>query len=410
LLKQAVFLVGGENSGSERQSVPAAARLVGGRPFLSYLVDTAARHGLSDLHVLAREGVDVLQREWGPGSAAAEKLRHRGIRLGISNVLAAGGSARALARVRETLDEMFLLICAENFFDFNWLDLLTLPGSGWQARLALRHADDARGRPRVVLDSSRIAAFEAEGTGAGLVYGGVGLLRRDVLDLVSSATASLDDLFVEAAAQGLLSGRRYERPFVEVTEGGPEGNDTAMAALWRRPAVFFDRDGVLNVDHGYVHRLDDFEWIPGARQAIKRFNDAGYLVFVVSNQSGVARGLYVEEDIHRVHAWMAEELQSVGAHIDCFEFCPFHPEGTIERYRQVSPRRKPGPGMLLDCLAAWPVKKEESLLIGDRPSDIEAAEAAGIPGYLFAGGDLLKFVEALPHENGAPSALAKLKA
>jgi len=163
-----------------------------------------------------------------------------------------------------------------------------------------------------------------------------------------------------------------------------------------RPAVFFDRDGVLNVDHGYVHRPEQVEWIPGAKQAIKRFNDLGYFVFVVSNQSGVARGLYSEEDIHRLHAWMSRELQAVGAHVDCFEYCPFHPEGTIERYRQASERRKPGPGMLLDCLAKWPVKKEESLLIGDRPSDIEAAEAAGIPGYLFPGGDLLAFVDRLP--------------
>jgi D-glycero-D-manno-heptose 1,7-bisphosphate phosphatase len=166
--------------------------------------------------------------------------------------------------------------------------------------------------------------------------------------------------------------------------------------LLTRPAVFLDRDGVLNVDRGYVHRPDQIEWIPGSREAIKRFNDAGYLVFVVSNQSGVARGYFSEEDVRALHRWMASELQAVGAHVDAFEYCPHHPEGTVARYRRVSGHRKPAPGMVLDCLARWPVNKDESFLIGDKDTDVEAAEAAGIRGYRFPGGNLLDFVDALP--------------
>lgn len=163
-----------------------------------------------------------------------------------------------------------------------------------------------------------------------------------------------------------------------------------------RPAVFLDRDGVLNVDHGYVHRPDQIEWIPGSKEAIKRFNDAGYLVFVVSNQAGVARGYFSEEDVRALHHWMASELQAVGAHVDAFEYCPDHPDATVARYRRVSERRKPAPGMLLDCMARWPINKDESFLIGDKDIDIEAAKAAGIKGYRFTGGDLVAFIDALP--------------
>src|SRR4051812_3180043 len=113
-----------------------------------------------------------------------------------------------------------------------------------------------------------------------------------------------------------------------------------------RPAVFFDRDGVLNEDIGYLYERTKFRWLPGARQAVRAVNDAGYLAFVVTNQSGVARGLYNESDILALHAWMADELAEIGAHIDAFEYCPHHPKATVERYRIPCTCRKPRPGMI----------------------------------------------------------------
>ncbi|MGY4364290.1 histidinol-phosphate phosphatase family protein [Bradyrhizobium sp. LB1.3] len=96
------------------------------------------------------------------------------------------------------------------------------------------------------------------------------------------------------------------------------------------PAVFFDRDGVLNEDIGYLYERAKFSWMPGAREAVKAVNDAGYFAFVITNQSGVARGLYKEPDIRILHTWMSEELAQIGAHIDAFEYCPHHPEASVE--------------------------------------------------------------------------------
>ncbi|MGY3534268.1 HAD-IIIA family hydrolase [Bradyrhizobium sp. USDA 4452] len=163
----------------------------------------------------------------------------------------------------------------------------------------------------------------------------------------------------------------------------------------RRPAVFFDRDGVLNQDIGYLFESHRLIWIDGAREAVKAANDMGYLAFVVTNQSGVARGLYEEAHVQQLHDWMAAELGKIGAHIDAFEYCPFHPEGSVERYRQVSPRRKPSPGMITDLLERFPVDVERSFLIGDQPTDLEAARAAGVRGYLFSGPNLEVFLKPL---------------
>lgn len=158
-----------------------------------------------------------------------------------------------------------------------------------------------------------------------------------------------------------------------------------------RPALFLDRDGVLNVDRSYVSRAEDFEWVPGAKECVRRFNDLGYWVFVVTNQSGIAQGLYSEDDMRKVHAHMLRDLEDAGAHIDRIYFCPYHPEAELESYRQDSQERKPGPGMLLRAMADYDVDKERSFLIGDKPADIQAAKAAGLPGFLFGGGNLCVF-------------------
>ena len=162
-----------------------------------------------------------------------------------------------------------------------------------------------------------------------------------------------------------------------------------------RPALFLDRDGVLNVDHGYVHRWADFDWIAGAREAVRRFNEAGWLVIVITNQSGIGRGYYTEDEMHALHRNMQAALADSGARIDAFYYCPQHPDAANAAYRHPDPPdRKPNPGMILKALSEWPINREASILIGDKPSDIEAATRAGIRGVLFPGGDLKTFLEA----------------
>ena len=157
--------------------------------------------------------------------------------------------------------------------------------------------------------------------------------------------------------------------------------------------VFLDRDGVINADIGYLWRREDFVWIPGAPAAIRLFNERGRPVGVVTNQSGVARGYYTEQDVESLHRWMNAELNRQGARIDAFYFCPHHPDGAIPEYTRVCDCRKPQPGMLLQAMEDWRADPAKSVLIGDKESDVAAAAAAGIRGYLFDGKNLLEFVE-----------------
>lgn len=159
-----------------------------------------------------------------------------------------------------------------------------------------------------------------------------------------------------------------------------------------KPAAFLDRDGVINKDNGYVYKISDFQWIEGSKETIKLLNEKGYYVFVVTNQSGIARGFFKESDVINLHNYISNELKTINAHIDEFFISPYHPENN-KKYNNLSYLRKPDIGMLQLAEKKWPIDKPNSFLIGDKNTDIECAKRYGIKGHLFKGGSLLEFLK-----------------
>jgi D-glycero-D-manno-heptose 1,7-bisphosphate phosphatase len=390
VLRQAVILVGGLGTrlGERTKATPKPMLPVGGRPFLDTLIDEIARYDVFDeiLLLAGHKAESILARYDGTVRGRA--------RLAVSLEQAPLGTAGALVHATGLLQERFLLLNGDSFFDFNILDLATRASAGL-VHMALRANVVGDRFGRVVLDGDRVRSFIAPGQGAtGPVNAGVYVVDRSILARVGGLPASLEqDVFPALAAAGAMTGTSYRGYFIDI--GIPEDfarADVELTEQLRRPAVFFDRDGVLNHDTGYTFEAGKLQWIEGAREAVKAVNDAGYFAFVVTNQSGVARGFYEESHVHALHRWMAHEMAAIGAHIDAFEYCPDHPDGTVERYRRVNDRRKPGPGMITDLLGRFPVNADDSILIGDKPSDLEAARAAGLQGHLFSGGNLEAFV------------------
>jgi D,D-heptose 1,7-bisphosphate phosphatase len=328
----------------------AVIRVSRGGPVLDHLIETCGRFGFRRILLLAPSETVVA----GLGRLSGALLDCPVDLVAVPEPL---GTAAALKHVADRLEQRFLLL-EGNVLDTNWLDLMLATGEGRLAVMALRPGGQA---------------------------GGIALLDRRIL------AHWPDDASTEQLATilgpGLVHGRA--RDGILLDPAAPEaGTRAALATLRRRAAVFFDRDGTLNVDAGYTHKPDDLVFLPGAIAAVKRVNDLGHYAFLVTNQSGVARGYFTEDQVAAFNAHLQRKLRAAGAHLDDIRYCPFHPEGTVPRYRRVSDWRKPGPGMLRDLMQRWPVEPAESLVVGDQPSDLAAAKAAGLRGVLYTGGNL----------------------
>ena len=162
-----------------------------------------------------------------------------------------------------------------------------------------------------------------------------------------------------------------------------------------RSAIFFDRDGVLNEEVGYLWRVENFTWIDGAREAIKFCNERGILTIVVTNQGGIAKNLYTAREVDKIHNFMQESLSEIGAHIDAFYYCPHHEQGTVPEFSIPCDCRKPKPGLILQACRDFNIKPAQAIMFGDTDRDIQAAHNAGLlKGIYFTGGSLLDAVKA----------------
>ncbi|WP_457621944.1 D-glycero-beta-D-manno-heptose 1,7-bisphosphate 7-phosphatase [Persephonella sp.] len=158
-------------------------------------------------------------------------------------------------------------------------------------------------------------------------------------------------------------------------------------------AVFLDRDGVINEDYGFVHRIEDFRIFPEVFPALKKLQNAGFKLLIVTNQSGIAVGYYTEEDFLKLTDYMLETFDKNGIKIDKVYYCPHHPEGVIPELRMVCDCRKPQSGMIKQGIKDFNIDPTRSFLIGDKENDIKAAHKEGIKAALVKTGQGLKFVD-----------------
>ena len=389
IVRQAVVLVGGKGSrlGDLTRDTPKPLlEITSGLRFLDVVLEEIARRGFTDIVLLAGHLGDQVEVAYHHSHFYSASVR-------VIREPEPQGTGGALRFAAAELDPWFLMLNGDSLFDINYRELARLPRPGVLGRLALRGVPDPGRYGAVTIEAGRVTHFHEKDPdlkGPALINGGVYLLSRDVLGLIDGPCSIEQDIFPRLAQQGALEAQVFEGYFLDI--GLLDTYAQAMDEVptrRRRPCAFLDRDGTLNVDKGYTHRPEDLVWTPSAIPAIKRLNEVGHYVIVVTNQAGVARGYYTEADMRAFHAEMQAQLADAGAWIDAFYHCPYHPDGKVPDFTAPNhPDRKPNPGMLLRAMSEWPIVHEASFMIGDTDLDTEAAKAAGILGYRYDGGDL----------------------
>ncbi len=406
-IRQCAILAGGlaTRLGDIAAETPKPVLQVGGRPFIAWLMREMLRFGVDDFVILT--GHLPLAVEDAVLNAADSLPRRVTVR--FSEEPHRAGTGGALFHAAPLLAERFLMCNGDSLFDCNIAALLAdfaRDPDDVLARMIVREIPDASRYGTVTMDGETVTAFRerpdpalAGQPGAqqgGLINAGIYALDRRVLGHLTADCSLERDLLAPMAAAGALRATRQHGWFVDI--GIPDDLAHArreLAACMDRPALFLDRDGVLNVDHGYVGSRDRWEWVAGAREAVALATSHGWHVFVVTNQAGVARGLYGEPEVDALLRWLADELRRAGGTLDDWRYCPYHTEGRVDAYRRDSDWRKPAPGMLTDLLKVWDLDVRHCLMVGDKDTDMQAGAAAGMRSVLFPGGDLLAFLR--PH-------------
>jgi D,D-heptose 1,7-bisphosphate phosphatase len=393
---QCAVLVGGLGTrlGALTAATPKPILRCGDRPFLGWLLREFVRFGVTEFVLLTGHLSAEIER------AAADIQAALPVRAAItlSEEPMRAGTGGAVFHARDLLHDRFLLCNGDSLFDTNLSALLrdaAADSADAVGRVMLRQLDDASRYGVVTLDGDRITAFRERppaGT-PGTINGGVYLFRKTLIDHLRPSCSLEADVMPALAMDGKLRGTLGTGYFRDI--GVPDDfarAQTEIPAMLRRRALFLDRDGVLNVDHGYVGCRERFEWTDGAKDAIRHATGAGWHVFIVTNQSGVARGLYDEDAVRALLGWVADEARAAGGTIDDVRYCPYHPDGIDDAYRRAHPWRKPEPGMLLDLIRCWELDPARAIMIGDQESDMRAAADAGVTGYLFQEKNLLAFL------------------
>jgi D-glycero-D-manno-heptose 1,7-bisphosphate phosphatase len=384
----------GTRLGSLTEATPKPLLNRGGRPFLAWLLRELIRFGITEFLLLTGH----LSEEIENAIPAIEAMLPRHATISVSREPFRAGTGGAVFHARDRLHDRFLLCNGDSLFDANLAALLSAAaGDGPEVigRMLLRRMADASRSGVVTMDGDVVTTFQERPPpgSPGIINAGVYLFGRRLLDSLRPVCSLEADILPVHAAAGALRGTTTDGYFRDI--GVPDdfaSADDELRALRGRPALFLDRDGVVNIDHGYVGSRDRFEWTEGAQDAIRHATSLGWHVFVVTNQAGVARGLYDEAAVTHLLDWIADEARRHGGTIDDARYCPFHPNATVAAYRAVSDWRKPSPGMLNDLIRAWELDPARCVLIGDQPTDLQAAAAAGIAAHLFPGGNLLSFI------------------
>jgi len=368
------------------KELPKAMAPIAGRPFLEWQIAGFRKQGFLDLVLLVGHKREHIIEHFGDGSGF-------GVRIEYSiedEPLGTGGAC--LKALAEHPCRHFVLANGDTYFDAPIAELVSQVKAGpSQLWIALKYMKDLSRYGSVISDEQgKVLTFlekKAVDT-EGFINGGIYAGSSELLDSFPRGASSMESqIFPRLIDLGQLYGMPFGDPFIDIGIPGDYLAAQSLLPAWsgaaRRRALFLDRDGILIEDVGYVSRIEDIQVIEDCIPVLKQAQERGYLLIVVSNQAGVAKGRMTVEAVESLNAAIKDRFSAHGVVLDSFYYCPFHPQGTIPEFTRESLDRKPSPGMILRAVNDFNIDIGGSMMIGDKDSDV--INLSGLRSFLIAG-------------------------
>ena len=391
--QQLVLLAGGLGSrlGKLTSQIPKPLIRIGKKSIIEIVIEHYLEQGIKKIVVLVgykkEKIIKVLKKKFFDINISFIKEK---------KLLGTGG---ALRLARKKLDKEFFLANSDTYFKVNLKKIKKLVNKKkFVIVLSLIKASTKGKLSNLRLKKSKVFFSKKN---INLKNAGVYYINKKIIKYIKKRDSSLEeDVISRLIKKGYVIGKKFpNNNFIDIGTKKDLNLAKKLIPLWQKnKVVFFDRDGVLNKDTGYVHKSKDFIWLNGAKKAIKYLNNNNYKIIIITNQSGIGRGYYKEKNVVALHQWINKDLKKIKAKIDDFYFCPFHYKNGIGKYKKRSFDRKPNPGMIFKAIKKWNVNKERSFMIGDSLNDKIAAKRANIKFFYKKNYSLLKQIkEILPY-------------
>lgn len=378
-MRQAIILAGG--LGTRLQGVvshcPKPMAPIKDRPFLFYLLSHLKKNRFTDVVISVCHLKEQIMEYFGDsflGMKISYSIEDKPLGTG-------GAIKKSLSFVN--YDEPVSVLNGDTFMEVDYDKLLEshLQGEGFVS-IALRNIENSSRYGFVEInESNMVCSFQEKSKKprSGLINGGIYVLDPSIFSNYSLGNKfSFEDDFLVKFVKDLQI-----KPFISdgyfIDIGVPEDYRKSQNEIPKKAqnkALFLDRDGVINIDHGYVHKIEDFDFIDGIFELCKKAQDNGYLICIVTNQAGIGKGYYSREQFEALTIWMESQFEKQEITISRTYFCPYHVEAKIAKFKKDSYERKPKPGMILRAIEDFNIDPSKSLLIGDNETDIQAGESA----------------------------------
>ncbi len=373
-ITQAVIVCGGfgKRLGNITLKTPKPLLKVNNLTVLEHIIKNLSRFGIKKTLLLCHYKYPLFKKKF-----------HNKIFFGIKTLCIKEskplGSSGALYNTRKKLDNNFLFCNGDTFFDINLSDLIYQYKKSKQiAFIALKKITKDGSYHTFKLTKEKLIREDLYKK-SHFVNSGIYILSKKILPYLVKLGSLEKNVFKKLIKNKKISGKEYDNEFIDM------GRPSTLKELpkfinrtFNKPALFLDRDGVINKDSGYVFKKEKFIWRKGIFNFIKKYNKRNFYVFVVTNQSGVGRGYYKEKDVIKLHEWMLKKIRSTGANIDKVYYAPYYKHSKFKKYRLKKKLRKPNIGMIQEARKEFKIRMKQSVFFGDSVSDKNTAIKANI--------------------------------